>query len=123
MNKKGGGISAMANEEGNTFAVTDPETLHTAVEVKTTLQGAGLRLVDPAGTDRVDLTLPRTGESGIILNDANSQTRTALLESSPGLATFDAKGAFVWSAGFDGLPKEAQDAIRAFFQKSGQKKP
>jgi hypothetical protein len=90
------------------------------MELKTNSEASLLRFLDAKGIDRVDLTLMHTGTSALLLNDAASETRTVLNEDSPGLATFDPKGTFVWSAGFDGLSKQEQEKIRVLMQKPKQ---
>lgn len=64
----------------------------------------------------MSLGLLSGGQGAVLLNDANSLTRTALSEDG-GLTMFDAKGSFVWSAGFDGLSKEEQETVRKLIQK------
>jgi len=118
MNKKGHpGIAAMASDELHTIEVTDLNTNRTAVELVDNGQGSALAFRDGNGTDRVDIGFPSTGEGTILFNNANSITRTALSEDA-GLATFDAKGSFVWAAGFDGFSKEEQKRIREAIQNS-----
>jgi hypothetical protein len=119
MNKKGyGGIAAMASEEANYLAVSDLETNRTSIELKNNGQASMLRFLDGNATDRVTIGLTPASGAAILLNDLGSKTRTALWEENPGLAIFDAEGSFVWSAGFDGLSKEDQKAIRLLMDKS-----
>lgn len=123
LNKKGeSGLTAMATEQANTLAIDDLGTNSTAVELKSVARASVLRFLNTKGIDKVDITVPRTGGAAMLLNDDGSRTRTILSEDYPGLATFNAKGDFVWAAGFDGFSKEEQNAMRTIMQKSASQR-
>jgi hypothetical protein len=52
------------------------------------------------------------GGGVVLMNDANSKVRTAVVEGEPGVATFDASGAFSWAAGLDSFDPNTQKRIR-----------
>ena len=81
------------------------------VELKNSPKGSALGFRDDNGTDRVDVALGSPFGGGIVINDANSITRTILTEDV-GLATYDGKGSFLWAAGLDSFDKESQKRIR-----------
>src|SRR5260370_38796098 len=82
------------------------------IELKNSPKGSVLGLRDDNGTDRVDVAFAAPDGGGVVINDANSTTRTLLGEREPGIATFNPKGSFLWAAGLDTFDKDSQKRIQ-----------
>jgi len=93
------GIAAYAKSDESNLAMFDAK-------------GSVLGLRDDNGTDRVDVAFAAPDGGGVVINDANSTTRTLLGEREPGIATFNPKGSFLWAAGLDSFDKDSQKRIR-----------
>jgi hypothetical protein len=106
------GIFMYVNGDERNLAIFDGTTPTARMELKNTPKGSAFGLRDEKGTDRVDVALGPPYGGGIAISDANSITRTVLVEDEPSLVTFDAKGSFQWAAGLDGFDKDSQKRIR-----------
>ncbi len=117
MDHKGNARAAIyVNDDESNLAVFDLKTKQPKIELKNAAQGSALVFRDDNGTDRVSVGFAPSG-GAVLLNDANSTTRTAL-DTEAGLTTFDAEGSFRWMAGFDAFDKDAQKRLRDAIQKS-----
>jgi hypothetical protein len=105
------GIAAYAKSDESNLAMFDTKG-HARIELKNSAKGSVLGFRDGNGTDRVDVAFGSPFGGGMVINDANSKTRTALAEEGPGVATYDAKGAILWAAGLDSFDKDTQKRIR-----------
>ena len=88
------GIAAYAKTDESNLAMFDVKG-HAKIEVKNTSKGSALSFRDNNGIDRVDVAFTNVDGGGVVMNDANSKTRTILGEREPGLVTFDPKGSLV----------------------------
>ncbi|HEY2498275.1 MAG TPA: hypothetical protein VGK24_14520 [Candidatus Angelobacter sp.] len=105
----------VSDDESN-LALFDLKTKQPKIELKNAAPGSALVFRDDNGTDRISVGFAPTG-GAVLLNDANSTSRTAIDEDA-GLTKFDAKGDFIWMAGFDALDKDEQKRVRDVIQKS-----
>lgn len=105
------GIAAYAKSDESNLAMFDAKG-HARIELKNSPKGSVLGLRDDNGTDRVDVAFAAPDGGGVVINDANSTTRTLLGEREPGIATFNPKGSFLWAAGLDSFDKDSQKRIR-----------